>query len=343
MATVPASAARINHRMTTLLGALLAATLVLALAIPFGTACRFADALHGAAARRARYARAADRDPSPLWPDGGHPIVIAHRGGDDCPENSLAAIESAARDGADYAEIDVRLTADGEVVVFHDRMTGRLSADGRSVRVADLTLAQLRRMPMVSRGGTFVVPTLDEAIRTARASRTGLGLLFDMKTDVAHAARLARRVAAAVRSERFLHRALFMSTDPDVVRALRRIEPGWRVGLCCRSGRDLARIEGTRLDFMVVTCAMAGEPTFDEALRRYGARMVPVYAGLGASRGAGPGEVERYLRKGVDGVLGDDTTTMERAATVVLAKGGVLPRGGDDAGESGTAPTMTYR
>ncbi len=47
---------------------------------------------------------------------------IAHRGSSlIAPENTLAAVGRAVEDGADYVEIDVRLTADGQAVLFHVR------------------------------------------------------------------------------------------------------------------------------------------------------------------------------------------------------------------------------
>ena len=48
--------------------------------------------------------------------------ITAHRGASgSAPENTAAAIELAIREGADYAEIDVRLTGDGVPVLLHDR------------------------------------------------------------------------------------------------------------------------------------------------------------------------------------------------------------------------------
>lgn len=72
------------------------------------------------------------------------PIVIAHRGDTrHAPENSLASIRAAKQNGADFAEIDVRLTKDGIPVVFHDRRTGRLDAGGRNVLVNSMPLSAL--------------------------------------------------------------------------------------------------------------------------------------------------------------------------------------------------------
>jgi glycerophosphoryl diester phosphodiesterase len=56
------------------------------------------------------------------------PWLVAHRGGARLrPENTFPAFDHAARLGADAFEIDVHLTADGEVLVFHDDETSRLT------------------------------------------------------------------------------------------------------------------------------------------------------------------------------------------------------------------------
>jgi glycerophosphoryl diester phosphodiesterase len=53
------------------------------------------------------------------------PLVLAHRGAwDQAPQNSLDAIRRAAALGCDGVEIDVRRSADGRLVVIHDRRLG---------------------------------------------------------------------------------------------------------------------------------------------------------------------------------------------------------------------------
>src|SRR5699024_9214407 len=53
--------------------------------------------------------------------DRPRPLACAHRGDSARErENTLPAIRSAIDYGADYVEIDVRLSADGQVVVLHD-------------------------------------------------------------------------------------------------------------------------------------------------------------------------------------------------------------------------------
>ncbi len=73
-----------------------------------------------------------------------HPVVLAHRGGSQlAPEHTMAAFRKAAELGVDGFEIDIRLTKDEEIVVFHDDYIDRTS-DGTG-RVADLTLVELQK------------------------------------------------------------------------------------------------------------------------------------------------------------------------------------------------------
>jgi glycerophosphoryl diester phosphodiesterase len=62
---------------------------------------------------------------------GERPLVLAHRGARrEAPENTLPAFQRALELGADGVELDVRVSQDGEVVVFHDAQLDRLT-DGR--------------------------------------------------------------------------------------------------------------------------------------------------------------------------------------------------------------------
>lgn len=73
------------------------------------------------------------------------PRLFAHRGGAAlAPENTLEAFDAAARLGIGAFELDVRLTRDGEVVVFHDEGTERIT--GASGAVEDRTLAEIRAL-----------------------------------------------------------------------------------------------------------------------------------------------------------------------------------------------------
>jgi glycerophosphoryl diester phosphodiesterase len=87
-------------------------------------------------------------------------LAFAHRGGAAVgDENTTAAFERAVSMGYRYLETDVHATADGVVVVFHDKTTDRLL--GRPGRIRDLRWADLRSLRV---GGSAVVPRLDEVL-----------------------------------------------------------------------------------------------------------------------------------------------------------------------------------
>ena len=92
--------------------------------------------------------------------------VIAHRGasGQQAPENTLSAIQSAWKEGCDCVEIDVHLSRDGHAVVIHDRTVDR-TTNGIG-RVSDLTISELRKLRISWKGGVERIPTLAEVLKT---------------------------------------------------------------------------------------------------------------------------------------------------------------------------------
>lgn len=173
------------------------------------------------------------------------PIVIAHRGDTrHAPENSLASIRAAKQNGADFAEIDVRLTKDGIPVVFHDRRTGRLDAGGRNVLVNSMPLSALQRMIMQQRGMRYSVPTLRQALDDASMSRPGqrrFGLLLDIKTDARYARKVADAVVRVVEDSKYAGNLMVMSANPYAVMVFKSMRPQWHVGLCASGRPDLTQ------------------------------------------------------------------------------------------------------
>lgn len=119
--------------------------------------------------------------------------VIAHRGGRErAPENTLEAMRLAIADGADALEFDVRLSADGEVVVIHDPTVDR-TTDGIGM-VERMTLAELISLDAGFRFSArpldpvttikHCIPTLDDVLRRFR----GIPLLIEIKAPLAASA-----------------------------------------------------------------------------------------------------------------------------------------------------------
>ncbi|WAC69010.1 glycerophosphodiester phosphodiesterase family protein [Microbacterium sp. SL75] len=119
------------------------------------------------------------------------PRVLAHRGlvtpdaaTQGVVENSFAAVAEAHAAGADYVESDCHLTADGEVVLFHDDDLQRVAGDPRAI--ADVRLHEIEEL-MAERGGLVTLAQALEAFPEVRFN-------LDVKAAAA-AAEVGRLVA----------------------------------------------------------------------------------------------------------------------------------------------------
>ena len=141
----------------------------------------------------------------------------AHRGlhNMDFPENSLPAFENAVRHG--YAiELDVHLSKDGVLMVFHDdRLLRMAGVDGR---IEDYTAEELKRINLA--GTQYRIPALDEVLEKV-AGRTPL--LIELK-NVGRAGAL--EVALYKRMKRYAGRYAIQSFSPFSVRWFYKNAPG---------------------------------------------------------------------------------------------------------------------
>ena len=112
------------------------------------------------------------------------PLVWAHRGASyDAPENTLEAFRLAWKMGADGIELDVHLSADGELVVAHDETVDRCSSG--TGRIVDMTLAELKELDFSNHKPGYrgvKVPTLEEAY--ALVKPTGMTVNVELKTGI---------------------------------------------------------------------------------------------------------------------------------------------------------------
>ncbi len=103
-------------------------------------------------------------------------LVIGHHGaGALAAENTLKGIRAAKLCKADYVELDVRLSRDGELVLMHDESVDR-TTDGKGL-VEGLDLVELKAI----HAGGEAVPTLSEAV--ALAKELDLGLVVEMREE----------------------------------------------------------------------------------------------------------------------------------------------------------------
>jgi glycerophosphoryl diester phosphodiesterase len=221
--------------------------------------------------------------------------VTAHRGHSlAAPENTLSAVRKAIESGADYAEVDVQQTADGVVVLLHDRDLKRVAGVPRGI--GELPYAEVRKLDV---GEWFDpsfagerVPTLDEVIDLSRGRiKLNLELKFHGPDR-----RLARDVARLIREGDFESDCLVTSFDYDALLAVKRDNPRLRTGLIVAHALgDVSRVE-------VEVLSVRAEGLSDEVLRqahRLG-KEVHVWTVNDAR------QMARMTKRGVDNLITDD-------------------------------------
>ena len=228
------------------------------------------------------------------------PLVIGHRGSIYGIENTLPAVQAAADLNADYAEVDIQLTADGVPVAVHDSNLWRLG--GRLVNVADLTLEELRAIPLTdlsNPGETGQAPTLEELIQFCLADEGGMGLLIELKPAAGQGEALAQAILALVERYDFGERAMFMSLDYPCLAVLHQAHPEWWVGYCAYA--SAGDIDGTiwqyDIDFLAVEENLVSNQLVTQA-REWG---LPVYVWTVYDTD----KMEQYLQMGVTGLISD--------------------------------------
>ena len=160
-----------------------------------------------------------------------HNGVTAHRGNaGECPENTIAAFESAIAAGADWIELDVRRTADGHIVVIHDDTVDR-TTNGKGT-VAQMTLEEIQSLGAGSWYGAEFrgekIPTLTEVFQAV-----GHRVIFnvELKGTKLKADGLEAAVIRAVESAGMQERVILSSFNPIRLWHAARISPSIERGL----------------------------------------------------------------------------------------------------------------
>ncbi len=164
---------------------------------------------------------------TPTYASLGATLITAHRGSSsEAPENTIPAFEKAIEEGADYVEMDVRLTSDGELVLMHDPSTKRTT--GVDKLVCDSTYEELQQLDAGAEypeeyAGTKI-PTLKDAIDTCKGK---VMMNIELKT-VRNDGELEKKVAELLRENHMEEQCIVTSfkqrslvrikkDDPDIV------------------------------------------------------------------------------------------------------------------------------
>lgn len=156
--------------------------------------------------------------------------ITAHRGSAfKAPENTLSAIKQAIDDGADYIEIDIRMTADGVPVLWHDTDMKRVF--GLDGKISDISLEEARTRD----AGSWFDPafsgeqiaTLEDVITTTRGKAR---LYVDIKPDPDTPA-LTREVVRLLQEMDAVEGTVIAAAEWYVLEEARRLEPALKTTL----------------------------------------------------------------------------------------------------------------
>lgn len=151
--------------------------------------------------------------------------IWAHRGASAAaPENTMEAFSLAAQMGADGIELDIQLSADGEVVVLHDETVDRTSSG--SGRVCDLTLAQLRELDFSCGMAAYAgarIPTLREVY--AAFAKSGMFFNVEIKCEQGDYRTLCEKALVLEKEAGMAGRVLYSSFNWDAMREVRALCP----------------------------------------------------------------------------------------------------------------------
>lgn len=253
--------------------------------------------------------------------------VIGHRGARGrAPENTLPAFRRGIELGADALELDLRLSADGEVVVMHDPTVDR-TTDGMGA-VADLSLSDLRGLDAgyrwqdadgghPFRGAGLKVPTLSEVLDAV----DGTFLVLELKVEAGPA--LARSTADTLRRHGRTGDALVASEDTTLLREARAALPGVASSM---SETEVRRLYALHLSLTHRRWRPPGQvvqvPETHDGRRIVTPRFIRAAHDLGLDVQVwtvnDPAEMARLIEWGVDGLV---TDYPDRAATVVSTMG----------------------
>jgi len=216
-------------------------------------------------------------------------IVIAHRGDHNiAPENSMMSIHNAIEDGADYVELDIRTTKDGQLVLMHDATVDRMT-NGKG-KVRDLNFDEIRTLKLFNKQilnpDTLQIPTFVEALKICKNK---INIYLDFKDAN------VQQVDAAIKNEGMENQIVVYINAPNQYTDWRKWVPTMPLILSLNkkvkdSAEMVAYLKNVQIDILDGDWTEYTPETVNAALKMG----VPVWADMQS-----PKENEDYWKQGI--------------------------------------------
>ncbi|WP_410984518.1 glycerophosphoryl diester phosphodiesterase membrane domain-containing protein [Bacillus cereus] len=218
------------------------------------------------------------------------PIIMAHRGYvSKGVENTKEALQGAIDAKADYAEIDVLQTKDGELAVIHDLKLKRLA--NANVQVSDLTMDELRKLTLQQDGHTGQISTLDEMIKLAKNK---IKLNIEVKLH-GNEKDFVKKVLDTIKENDFEKQCVIQTLHYPLIKEFKRANPNIKVGYILYASR--ADLKYVQADFYVAEEYMLNKRLVKSARKLN----KPIYVWTVNDMES----LKKYYKLNVDGIITD--------------------------------------
>ena len=228
---------------------------------------------------------------------------FAHRGfSANYPENTMLAFQKALEAQCDGIELDVHLTRDGKIIVFHDESVDRIT-NGQGF-IKDMDYPELRKLDA---GNGEHIPTLDEYFDLVE--KTGIITNIELKNSIFPYDGMEEKIIEIIRRRKIEDKILFSSINhfsmlkckklaPDIICGFivegRMIDPG---AYAKKHG-----IDNIHPDFHSLT---------DEALAEIRSQGVAIHTYTVND----PESMKRLVSQGVAAIITDDPDLLHKVLT----------------------------
>ena len=223
------------------------------------------------------------------------PLVIAHRAGAaDAPENTLAALDRAIKDGAaDLIEIDVTPTLGGELVVAHDKDLMKQANDPRIIR--ETPYAALRTTDIGKRfDAAFEGQRLERLESFLAACHGQVPMIVEFKHGAGTT--LVKDTVALVRKMEMEDDVILMSLELGEIRDVQALAPEIAVGYF--ASVEMGDLRKLDVGILGIKDGMA-EPGFVRDIQEQGGK---IYVWTIDD----PMRMVELIEMGVDGIITND-------------------------------------
>lgn len=224
-------------------------------------------------------------------------LMVAHRGlsGIETENTNLAFV--AAGNRSYYGiETDVHFTADGNFVIIHDNVTGRVSREA-NLEVEKTDYETLRSVKLADRedGSTrqdIMIPDLDDYFKICR--RYGKVCVLEIKNTMTR--EMLERIVAAAEAREYLENVIFISFTLQNLLILREITTeNQRIQLLCGELDDatIDYLAEKRIDIDIHYPTLFAHPEYMEKFRAHGLK-------VNCWTCDNPADAEKLIGMGVD-------------------------------------------